>query len=163
VDLAVSPEVCVSSYAIDDLHMQTARLDAVEAAVENITAASADLAPVLLIGAFLRHSGRLYNCALAIALIELLGVAPKSFLPNYREYYEKRWFAHGRNSVGQTIRVGGREAPFGSDLIFAASDFGNNPVRMTGSLIVVAPPERAEHLHRLVLEGRGLGWRQRLR
>jgi NAD+ synthase (glutamine-hydrolysing) len=124
VDLAVFPELCVSSYAIDDLHMQTALLGAVEAAVGEITAASADLAPVLLIGAPLRHSGRLYNCALAIARGRLLGVVPKSFLPNYREYYEKRWFAHGRNLVGHTIRVGGQEVPFGADLIFEANDFG---------------------------------------
>ena len=124
VDLAVFPELCVSSYAIDDLHLQTALLDAVEAAVGDITAASADLAPVLLIGAPLRHSGRLYNCALAIARGRLLGVVPKSFLPNYREYYEKRWFAHGRNILGQTIRVAGQEVPFGADLIFEASDLG---------------------------------------
>ena len=124
VDLAVFPELCVSSYAIDDLHLQTALLDAAEAAVGDITAATADLAPVLLIGAPLRHSGRLYNCALAIARGRLLGVVPKSFLPNYREYYEKRWFAHGRNLVGQTIRVAGRDVPFGTDLIFEASDLG---------------------------------------
>ena len=49
-------------------------------------------------------------------------MVPKSYLPNYREYYEKRWFAHGRNIAGQTIRVGGQEVPFGSDLIFAAAD-----------------------------------------
>ena len=79
---------------------------------------------MLLIGAPLRHSGRLYNCALAIARGRLLGVVPKSFLPNYREYYEKRWFAHGRNLVGQTIRVAGQDVPFGTDLIFEASDLG---------------------------------------
>jgi NAD+ synthase (glutamine-hydrolysing) len=124
VDLTVFPELCVSSYAIDDLHQQTALLDAVEAALDHIAAASADLAPVLLIGAPLRHAGRLYNCAVAIARGELLGVAPKSFLPNYREYYEKRWFAHGRNILAQKIRVSGREVPFGTDLIFEASDLG---------------------------------------
>ncbi len=122
VDLAVFPELCVSSYAIDDLLMQTALLDAVEAALEAIRAASADLAPVLLLGAPLRHEGRLYNAAVAIARGEILGVTPKSYLPNYREYYEKRWFAHGRDVAGATIRVAGRDAPFGSDLIFEADD-----------------------------------------
>ena len=63
-DLVVFPELSVSSYAIDDLHLQAALLDAVEAAVAAIVAASADLAPVLLIGAPLRRDGRLYNCAL---------------------------------------------------------------------------------------------------
>ena len=122
VDLLVYPELCVSSYAIDDLHLQSALLDAVEAAVGEIVAASAGLTPVLLIGAPLRHDGRLYNCALAIADGRLLGAVPKSYLPNYREFYEKRWFAsRPRRSRGQTIRVGEAEIPFGTDLVFASN------------------------------------------
>ena len=88
VDLVVYPELCVSSYAIDDLHLQGALLDAVEQAVGAIVAASAKLSPVLLIGAPLRRNGKIFNCALAIAGGKLLGVVPKSFLPNYREFYE---------------------------------------------------------------------------
>jgi NAD+ synthase (glutamine-hydrolysing) len=121
VDLLVYPELCVSSYAIDDLLMQGALLDAVEQAVGAIVAASKGLSPVLLIGAPLRHNGRLYNCALAIADGKLLGAVPKSYLPNYREFYEKRWFAAGRNVIGQTIRVGPSEVPFGTDLVFASN------------------------------------------
>jgi NAD+ synthase (glutamine-hydrolysing) len=121
VDLLVYPELCVSSYAIDDLLMQGALLDAVEQAVGAIVAASKGLSPVLLIGAPLRHNGRLYNCALAIADGKLLGAVPKSYLPNYREFYEKRWFAAGRNVVGQTIRIGEAEVPFGTDLVFASN------------------------------------------
>jgi NAD+ synthase (glutamine-hydrolysing) len=123
VDLLVYPELCVSSYAIDDLHMQSALLDACETAIAEIVAASAGLTPVLLIGAPLRHEGRLYNCALAVADGKLLGVVPKTYLPNYREYYEKRWFASGRQCRGKTIRVGDLEAPFGTDLIFASNRF----------------------------------------
>ena len=121
VDLLVYPELCVSSYAIDDLHLQSALLDAAEAAVGEIVAASAGLSPVLLIGAPLRHNGRLYNCALAIADGKLLGAVPKSYLPNYREFYEKRWFASGLNIRGATIRIGDAEVPFGTDLVFASS------------------------------------------
>ena len=120
IDLLVYPELCVSSYAIEDLLMQNALLDAAETAVGEIVAATTNLAPVLLIGAPLRHEGRLYNCALAVAKGKLLGVVPKSYLPNYREFYEKRWFASGRNIVGKTIRVGDVEVPFGCDLIFAS-------------------------------------------
>ncbi|MGB7374142.1 NAD(+) synthase [Pontixanthobacter sp.] len=122
VDLVVYPELCVSSYAIDDLHLQAALLDAVEMAVGAIISASASLSPMLLIGAPLRRNGKLFNCALAIAGGRLLGVVPKSFLPNYREYYEKRWFAHGRSVVGQEMTVAGHSAPFGTDLIFAAAN-----------------------------------------
>ena len=121
VDLLVYPELCVSSYAIDDLHLQSALLDAAEAAVGEIIAASKGLSPVLLVGAPLRHNGKVYNCALAIADGNLIGVVPKSYLPNYREFYEKRWFAHGRNIVGKQIAVAGHDAPFGVDLVFAST------------------------------------------
>ncbi|MEZ5679803.1 MAG: NAD(+) synthase [Erythrobacter sp.] len=122
VDLLLYTELCLSSYAIDDLHLQTALLDAVERQVAVICDASRDLAPVLVIGAPLRRNGRIYNCALVIARGQLLGAVPKSYLPNYREFYEKRWFAHGRDCTGLTIAVGSEEIPFGTDLVFSASD-----------------------------------------
>src|SRR5690606_11388566 len=106
VDLLVFPELRVSSYAIDDLLLQSPLLDTVVEAVGAIATASKGLSPVLLIGAPLRHGGRIYNCALAIADGALLGAVPKSFLPNYREFYEKRWFASGLKVRGQSIRVG---------------------------------------------------------
>ena len=121
-DLIVYPELCLSSYAIDDLHLQEALLDRVEAELEKLVAASAKLKPVLLVGAALRRNGRLYNTAVAIARGRILGIVPKSYLPNYREYYEKRWFAPGVGLSGLSIGVAGTEAPFGTDLIFAASD-----------------------------------------
>ena len=119
VDVLLYPELCLSSYALDDLHLQNALLDAVDAEIAAITKASRDIPTVLVIGAPLRRNGRIYNCALAICRGTVLGVVPKSFLPNYREYYEKRWFAHGRDCVGLTIRAGGEEVPFGTDLLFA--------------------------------------------
>ncbi|MFV0623808.1 NAD(+) synthase [Sphingomonas sp. ac-8] len=121
-DLLVFPELNLSSYAIDDLHLQDALCDATEAALARVVEASADLRPVLLVGAALRRNGRLYNCAVAIARGRILGVVPKSFLPNYREYYEKRWFAEGAGLAGLEIDVAGQRAPFGTDLIFAAED-----------------------------------------
>ncbi|MYM00181.1 NAD(+) synthase [Novosphingobium sp. FGD1] len=120
VDLLVFPELCLSSYAIDDLHLQAALIEAVEAAVADIVAQSAGLSPVLLVGAALMREGRLYNCALVIADGRLLGVVPKSYLPNYREFYEKRWFASGKAIRGATITVNGEDVPFGVDLVFAS-------------------------------------------
>jgi NAD+ synthase (glutamine-hydrolysing) len=122
VDLVVFPELCLSSYAIDDLHLQDALLDAVESALARLIESGRELSPVICIGAPIRRSGRLYNCALAIARGRLLGVVPKSYLPNYREYYEKRWFAPGVGLTGLDISIAGHVAPFGVDLIFAASD-----------------------------------------
>ncbi len=121
-DLVVFPELNLTSYAIDDLHMQTAQQDATLAAIELVRAASVSLQPMLLVGAALVRNGRLYNCALAIARGRVLGVVPKTFLPNYREYYEKRWFASGMGLTGLTIDLGGEAVLFGTDLLFAASD-----------------------------------------
>jgi NAD+ synthase (glutamine-hydrolysing) len=122
VDLAVFPELNLSSYAVDDLHLQDAFLDQVEAGIARMAKESADLKPVFLVGAPLRRNGRVYNCALAIARGIILGVVPKTYLPNYREYYEKRWFASGLGLDGLKMKVAGQNAPFGADLLFAAED-----------------------------------------
>ena len=126
VDLVVFPELNLSSYAIDDLHLQDALHQATLAALAAVVAASARLRPVLLLGAALMRNGRLYNCAVAVRGGRVLGVVPKSFLPNYREFYEKRWFAPGAGLTGLEIELGGAMegvvAPFGTDLVFAAAD-----------------------------------------
>ena len=120
--LAVFPELALSGYSIDDLLLQDVVLDAVEEGIERIVAASAALRPLLLFGAPLRHRGRVYNTAVAVHRGRLLGVVPKIHLPNYREFYEHRWFASGQGTEGGHIAVRGHEAPFGPDLLFAAQD-----------------------------------------
>jgi len=125
VDLAVFPELNLSSYAIDDLLLQDAFLDAVEAGIGRLAKESEGLKTVLVVGAPLRRNGRLYNTALAIARGRILGVVPKSYLPNYREYYEKRWFASGIGLEGLKMEVAGQAVPFGPDLIFAAEDLAD--------------------------------------
>jgi NAD+ synthase (glutamine-hydrolysing) len=121
-DLLVFPELCLSSYAIDDLHLQDALIATTRAAIARVVEASVTKRPVLLVGAAIEHNARLYNCAVAIARGRVLGVVPKTFLPNYREYYEKRWFASGVGLTGLFIDLAGQQAPFGTDLLFAASD-----------------------------------------
>ncbi|MEA3010280.1 MAG: hypothetical protein QOJ91_1972 [Sphingomonadales bacterium] len=121
-DLVVYPELNISSYAVDDLFLQEAFLDAVEDGIARFRDSTAKLGPVFVIGAPLRRNGRLYNCALAVSKGRILGVVPKSFLPNYREYYEKRWFVSGIGLNGIDIAVAGETVPFGTDLIFAAQD-----------------------------------------
>ncbi|OYY90190.1 MAG: NAD(+) synthase [Sphingomonas sp. 28-66-16] len=122
VDLIVFPELNMSSYAIDDLHMQAVQHSATEAAIAKLAKATAKIATVMLVGAAIPRNGRLYNCAVAIARGKILGVVPKTFLPNYREFYEKRWFASGAGLTGMDIDLAGQRVPFGTDLIFAASD-----------------------------------------
>ncbi len=120
--VAVFPELALSGYAIEDLLGQDTLLDAVEHAVPTLLAGSALLRPMLLVGAPLRHAGRIYNAALAIHRGRLLGVVPKIHLPNYREFYEPRHFASGAGMRGDEIRIGPLAAPFGTDLLFAAHD-----------------------------------------
>ncbi|MGH3373035.1 MAG: NAD(+) synthase, partial [Nocardioidaceae bacterium] len=81
-----------------------------------------DLLPVLVLGAPLRHRHRIYNCAVVVHRGRVLGVAPKSYLPTYREFYERRWFAPGDDRRGQTLRLLGEDVPFGHDLLFRAVD-----------------------------------------
>ncbi len=118
--LVVFPELGLSGYAIDDLLFQDALLDRVEAAIGEIARDTVGLGAMLIVGAPLRWGDRLFNCAVAIKDGRVLGVTPKVFLPNYREFYEKRHFASGANLAGETIRIAGAEAPFGADLIYAA-------------------------------------------
>ncbi len=121
--LALFPELGLSAYAIDDLLQQEALLDAVEAALADLLEASKSLDLIAVVGAPLRHRGRLYNCAVVMLRGQILGVAPKSYLPSYREFYEKRHFSAGVAVACEEIDIAGVRAPFGSDLIFVAEDF----------------------------------------
>jgi len=121
-DLMLFPELGLSAYAIDDLFLQDALLKRVEAEIAALAEASKGLKPVLVVGAPVVVNGRLYNGAVAISRGRILGVVPKSFLPNYREYYEKRWFAPGAGVTGLTTTLAGQQVPFGTDLVFEAED-----------------------------------------
>lgn len=117
-DLLVFPELNISSYSIDDLHLQDTIIKSSLQAIVSLAERSKSLRPVLIVGAALERNGRLYNCAVVIKRGVILGVVPKTFLPNYREYHEKRYFASGMNLKGLTIKIGDQEVPFGTDLVF---------------------------------------------
>jgi NAD+ synthase (glutamine-hydrolysing) len=122
VAVALFPELALTGYSVDDLFLQEPVLDAVEAALAQIVAASAELRTVMVVGAPLRQGNRLFNTAVVIAGGTVLGVVPKSHLPTYREFYERRWFAPGDDRRGQRIHVAGLDVPFGPDLLFRARD-----------------------------------------
>ncbi|GGB24706.1 NAD(+) synthase [Flexivirga endophytica] len=122
VAVAAFPEMSLTGYAIDDLVLQDAVLEDVERAIGRIAAATTDLLPLVIVGAPVRKGLRLYNCAVAIHRGRVLGVAPKSYLPNYREFYDKRYFAPGDDQRGESIAIAGGTVPFGPDLLFAAED-----------------------------------------
>ena len=120
VALMVFPELGLSAYAIDDLLFQDAVFDAVVGQIARFITASKKLNPVFVVGAPLRWRGSLYNCGVAIHRGRLLGIVPKVFLPNYREFYERRHFTSGEGMRGAAMTLAGQEAPFGIDLLFAA-------------------------------------------
>ena len=122
VALAVFPELALSGYAIEDLLGQDALLDAVEAATRLLLERTRGLMSLLVVGAPLRHRDGIYNAALVLHRGQLLGVVPKTYLPNYREFYERRHFVSGEGWLGATIDYAGQQAPFGTDLLFEASD-----------------------------------------
>jgi len=123
--LMIFPELGLSAYAIDDLLLQDALLDAVKTQIARLVEASRSLRPVFAVGAPLACDGRLYNCAVVIHAGRILGVVPKTFLPNYREFYERRWFTSGAGVVDRRIALAGEAVPFGVDLLFEAG--GESP------------------------------------
>src|SRR3954447_19046825 len=116
------PELGLSAYAIDDLLHQQALTDGVLANLERIVATSEDLFSVLVVGAPLRAEGGLFNCAVVIHRGRILGVVHKSYITEYREYYEERQFRAARELIGKTIPLLGDDVPMGNDLLFAAAD-----------------------------------------
>jgi NAD+ synthase (glutamine-hydrolysing) len=122
VAVAVFPELNLSGYSIEDLLLQDAVLDGVQDGLATVVDGSAELLTMLVVGAPLRHRGRVYNCAVVVHRGRVLGVVPKSYLPTYREFYERRQLAPGDDLRGGEIRVGHAEVPFGPDLLFDAAD-----------------------------------------
>ena len=117
------PELALSAYTCEDLFHQDALLEAVETAAGQIVEQSRELMPLVLVGMPLRVDNRLFNVAAVIHRGRILGFVPKSYLPNYREFYEKRQFAAAREALTNTVAFGEQEAiPFGNDLVFEAAD-----------------------------------------
>jgi len=120
--LALFPELGISAYTNDDLFHQGALLEATKAALADIVQESRMLSPMLLVGAPLRLGGELFNCSVVIYKGEVLGIVPKSYLPNYREFYEKRQFAAARTGLSREVHFLGQDVPFGNNLIFGATN-----------------------------------------
>ena len=141
VAVVIFPELTLSGYSIEDILLQDALLDAVEDALLDLVVASADLLPVLVVGAPLRYRNRIYNTAVVIHRGRVLGIAPKSYLPTYREFYERRQVAAG-DDVRGAIRIGDEHVPFGPDLLFTATDLSGFVlhVEICEDMFVPVPP-----------------------
>jgi NAD+ synthase (glutamine-hydrolysing) len=119
---ALFPELGLSAYSNEDLFQQDALLDASVQALGRLLEASLDLPVTIAVGLPLRLDGRLFNCGVVLRRGRLLGIVPKTYLPNYREFYEKRQFASGLQAVSTEVRLLGQSVPFGANLLFAATN-----------------------------------------
>ncbi len=123
--LVLFPELGISAYSNDDLFFQDALLKSTSEHVTRIAEASAALAPLLIVGAPFAVGGRLFNCAFVIHRGKVLGIVPKAYLPNYREFYEKRYFVAAWTQPPRSVTFAGHDVPFGTDLLFRAEDFAD--------------------------------------
>jgi NAD+ synthase (glutamine-hydrolysing) len=120
--MVIFPELGLAAYTSDDLLHQDALLEATLDAIERIRAATDQLTPVVVLGAPLRTEQGLFNAAVVFHRGRILGAIPKSYLPEYREFYEKRHFRAARDLIDPRIEINGVTVPFGSDLVFTAVD-----------------------------------------
>src|SRR5687767_11425125 len=140
--LAVFPELGLSAYTCEDLFHQQALIDGAEAALADLLKQTRNLPLAALVGLPVALDGLLYNCAALVCEGRLVGVVPKTYLPNYREFYEGRQFTPGRTARQQEVRLAGQLAPFGTDLIFRCAEIRNLVlhVEICEDLWVPTPP-----------------------
>jgi NAD+ synthase (glutamine-hydrolysing) len=142
VEITVFPELGLSGYTCADLFQQERLLKDAEEGAAELVRQSGELSGVFVVGAPVRRRGRLFNCALVLAGGRLIGIVPKTVIPNSREFYEARWFSSGAAETGEA-EYAGRRAPFGTDLIFSlprpggAVTFG---IEICEDLWAVSPP-----------------------
>ena len=116
------PELGLSAYSCDDLFHQRALLDACEEALAELLQHSLALTPIAIVGLPLRLEHRLFNCAVALHRGRLLAVWPKTYLPNYAEFYEARQFNAADELLSREIELLGQRVPVGSDVLIEAQD-----------------------------------------
>ncbi|HTW88174.1 MAG TPA: NAD(+) synthase [Candidatus Binataceae bacterium] len=121
--VALFPELGLSAYSCEDLFQQRALLDGCREALGTVLEASGPLGLLAIVGMPLQVDNLLYNCAVVICRGHVLGVVPKTYLPNYREFYEARQFTPATSTLSTTVDLAGqREIPFGSALLFRNQD-----------------------------------------
>ncbi|WP_294156271.1 NAD(+) synthase [uncultured Clostridium sp.] len=136
----VFPELCVTSYTCGDLFLQEHLLRKADEGIEALLNSTKDLDMLIAVGSTLVTGNTLYNCAYLLFKGKILGIVPKSYIPNYSEFYEKRWFTEGISITNQKVDLSfQKDIPFGTDLIFS-SNLGNFGVEICEDLWVTIPP-----------------------
>ena len=122
--IIVFPELCLTGYTCADLFYHDVLLKNALRALSDVVSCSIGADALIFVGCPLRHSGKLYNCAVAINNGKILGAVPKTFLPNYNEFYEKRWFAPAPEQ-SEEISLLGQTVPFGRGILFCCEQMQN--------------------------------------
>ena len=138
--VTVFPELGLCGYSCGDLLLQPTLLRAVRDGLARVAAATAGSKHIFVIGLPLQVGDRLYNCGAVLQGGRVRGIVPKSVLPTYREFYEKRWFRSGSQIRGASITLNGETVPFGVDLLFAANDELVLGIEICEDLWSVVPP-----------------------
>jgi len=139
VEIVAFPELAVTAYTCGDLMLQPTLLDAADEALGELIRRTRRLPLVMIVGAPLRHGSAIYNCAVVFSQGKVLGVVPKSYIPDYSEFYENRVFTSGASITEERIDVAGKEVDFGVDLTFEVNgvEFG---IEICEDLWVPQPP-----------------------
>lgn len=147
VEIIAFPELSVTAYTCGDLFAQQLLLDEAERGLIKVLSDTRQLDIIAILGMPIAIDGALLNAAVVIQRGKVLGVVPKTFLPNYKEFYEKRWFTSSRDIRVDNVRLCGQTVPLGTDLLFETSNttFG---IELCEDAWAVIPPSS-----RLALEG----------
>lgn len=144
--LVAFPELSLTGYTCGDLFFQKSLLQATEAGLQQMLEACPE-GVTAVVGAPVQADGVLYNCAVVLTKGKLLGVVPKLFLPNYNEFYEKRWFASGFQLQAEHVMLCGQQAPMGRELLFESADGVRFGVELCEDLWTALPPSTFLSLH----------------
>ena len=150
-DVLVLPELVLSGYTAADLFLRAPLLEGVLTALECIKdhlKRPQSNGLIVVLGAPIRADGRLFNCAVFLQNGRVLGIVPKSHLPNYQEFYEARWFSPASEAVSSTLELLGDTVPFGTDLIFESASGLAVAAEICEDLWVAQPPAAAAKARR---------------
>ena len=140
IDALVFPELSITGYSVGDLLFQSLLLERATDALSDITAHTKGLNLLAAVGLPIRVENRLYNCAAILWEGEILGLVPKTSLPNTGEFYEQRWFTAAGASNQAIVPLLGKQIPFGTDLIFSAGELIKIGVELCEDLWGPIPP-----------------------
>ena len=118
VQILTFPELCLTGYTCGDLFSQEILLEKSLCGLKDIMNATKELNIVVIVGMPIVCDNQLFNCGVVVSRGEILGIVPKTYIPNYGEFYEKRWFSSSKNLVSNSINLFGKEIPIGVDLLF---------------------------------------------